>query len=128
VEGQLRQMLSYVEAQHEPPATDYDATPVGATPIKRERSYFGRNAQRMQYQTLRNLDLPIGSGAVESSAKYLVQQRMKRVGMRWFRPGRARHPRPPLPFAQRTLTRSALSITYKVRVGPAAWGVTGNGP
>jgi hypothetical protein len=27
--------------------------------------------------------LPIGSGAVESSAKHLIQQRLKRAGMRW---------------------------------------------
>jgi len=31
---------------------------------------------------LRQHDLPIGSGAVESAAKHLVQQRMKRAGMR----------------------------------------------
>ena len=27
--------------------------------------------------------LPIGSGAVESSASHVVQQRLKRAGMRW---------------------------------------------
>src|SRR6266851_1312455 len=38
-----------------------------------ERGYFRTNAQ----------GLPVGSGAVESAAKHLVQQRMKRAGMRW---------------------------------------------
>ena len=31
--------------------------------------------------------LLIGSGAVESAAKHLVQDRMKRAGMRWSRDG-----------------------------------------
>jgi hypothetical protein len=57
---------------------------VEATEVLRvERGYFGRNAARMDYPTYRALGLPIGSGAVESSAKYLVQQRMKRPGARW---------------------------------------------
>jgi hypothetical protein len=54
-----------------------------AAVLRRERGYFSDNAQRMHYPELRRRHLPIGSGAVESSAKYLVQQRMKRAGMRW---------------------------------------------
>ena len=37
----------------------------------------------MQYATFRDQHLPIGSGAVEASAKHLVQHRMKRAGCRW---------------------------------------------
>ena len=48
-----------------------------------ERGYFRANADRMHYPTYREQGLPIGSGAVESAAKHLVQQRMKRAGMRW---------------------------------------------
>ena len=51
--------------------------------MKRERGYFSTNAARMQYPTFRERHLPIGSGAVEASAKHLVQHRMKRSGMRW---------------------------------------------
>jgi hypothetical protein len=51
--------------------------------LKRERGYFSTNALRMQYPSLRQRQLPIGSGAVEASAKHLVQQRMKRAGSRW---------------------------------------------
>ena len=51
--------------------------------LKRERGYFSSNATRMQYPTLRQQHLPIGSGAVEASAKHLVQHRMKRAGRRW---------------------------------------------
>ena len=65
----------------------FDATPSGtpaaAAALKRERSYFSGNAARMQYPSLREQHLPIGSGAVEASAKHLVQQRMKRAGSRW---------------------------------------------
>jgi hypothetical protein len=54
-----------------------------AAVLKRERGYFSTNAQRMQYPLFRQQQLPIGSGAVEASAKHLVQQRMKRAGSRW---------------------------------------------
>ncbi len=58
-------------------------TTAGAAVLKRERSYFSSNAARMQYPLLRDQHLPIGSGAVEASAKHLVQHRMKRAGSRW---------------------------------------------
>jgi hypothetical protein len=65
----------------------FDASPPGSTAagevMKRERGYFTTNAARMQYPTFRERHLPIGSGAVEASAKHVVQHRMKRSGMRW---------------------------------------------
>lgn len=51
--------------------------------LNTERGYFRANAERMHYPSYREQGLPIGSGAVESAAKHLVQQRMKRAGMRW---------------------------------------------
>ncbi len=51
--------------------------------LRVERGDFARNAPRMQYPTYRARGLPIGSGAVESAAKHVVQARMKRAGMRW---------------------------------------------
>ena len=48
-----------------------------------ERGYFRTNAERMRYAIYRDQGLPVGSGAVESAAKHLVQHRMKRAGMRW---------------------------------------------
>ena len=62
-------------------------TPQTAEVLRRERGYFRTNAHRMNYPALREQSLPIGSGAVESSAKHLVQQRMKRPGARWSDPG-----------------------------------------
>lgn len=55
--------------------------------LRRERGYFRTNACRMTYPTFRAQDLPIGSGAIESEAKRLVQQRMKLPGARWTEPG-----------------------------------------
>ncbi len=51
--------------------------------LRAERGYFATNAGRMDYPTLRTQGLPIGSGAVESSARHVVQCRMKRPGQRW---------------------------------------------
>lgn len=55
----------------------------GRETLRRERGYFATNAARMDYPALRAQHLPIGSGAVESCAKHLVQHRMKRPGQRW---------------------------------------------
>lgn len=55
--------------------------------LRRERGYFRANQARMAYPTFREQGLPIGSGAVESEAKRLVQQRMKLPGARWSEPG-----------------------------------------
>jgi hypothetical protein len=45
--------------------------------------YLTTNRDRMRYQTFRAAGYAIGSGAVESAVSHVVQQRMKRVGMRW---------------------------------------------
>ena len=45
--------------------------------------YLTTNRERMRYQTFRAAGYAIGSGAVESAVSHVVQQRMKRVGMRW---------------------------------------------
>jgi hypothetical protein len=45
--------------------------------------YLTTNRERMRYQTFRTAGYRIGSGAVESAVSHVVQQRMKRVGMRW---------------------------------------------
>lgn len=62
-------------------------TPEAAEVLRLERGYFAANAGRTDYPAYRARGLPIGSGAVESSAKQLVQARMKRAGMRWSDPG-----------------------------------------
>ena len=49
--------------------------------------YLTTNRDRMRYETFRAAGYAIGSGAVESAVSHVVQQRMKRVGMRWRSPG-----------------------------------------
>ncbi len=61
--------------------------PEAAEVLRRERGYFRTNAGRMDYPTFRQQGLPIGSGAIESEAKRLVQQRLKRPGARWSEAG-----------------------------------------
>lgn len=45
--------------------------------------YLTTNRERMRYATFRAQGYHIGSGALESAVSYVVQQRMKRLGMRW---------------------------------------------
>lgn len=51
--------------------------------IEQTLAYFRANKHRMHYAALRENNLPIGSGVVESACKTLVTQRMKNSGMRW---------------------------------------------
>jgi hypothetical protein len=46
-------------------------------------NYFNTNADRMHYHQYREENLPIGSGKVEGSCKYVVGKRFKGSGMRW---------------------------------------------
>lgn len=62
-------------------------TPAAAEVLRLERGYFATNANRMDYPAIREQGLPIGSGAVESSAKHVIQHRMKRPGQRWSEHG-----------------------------------------
>lgn len=54
-----------------------------ADTLRRERAFFRTNADRMAYPTFKAQGFPIGSGAVESAARHVIQLRMKRPGMRW---------------------------------------------
>jgi hypothetical protein len=62
-------------------------TPKAAEVRRVERAYFASRVERMDYPSLRLDGLPLGSGAIESSADHVVQRRMKRAGMRWSEAG-----------------------------------------
>lgn len=49
--------------------------------------YFNDRSDQLWYAEARRKGLPIGSGVVESANSHVLQQRMKRNGMRWTRGG-----------------------------------------
>ena len=53
--------------------------------ITTERDYFIRNQHRMAYSTLKALNLPLGSGAVESAIRRVVNLRLKGPCIFWNR-------------------------------------------
>jgi len=50
-------------------------------------NYLDKHRDHIEYDKLKELGLPIGSGLVESTCKWLIQQRFKGVGMRWSEEG-----------------------------------------
>ena len=55
--------------------------------LRTTRADFADNAARMDYPRFVAQQLPIGSGAVESLCKSLIEAREKQAGMRWTRAG-----------------------------------------
>lgn len=45
--------------------------------------YFNNNKDRMKYKIYKKKGLPIGTGLVESTQKWLIQSRLKQAGMHW---------------------------------------------
>ena len=50
----------------------------------KHRDYFVRNHHRMQYATFKKKHLPLGSGAVESAVRRVINQRLKACGTFWL--------------------------------------------
>lgn len=63
------------------------ALPISSEISQRECAYIETNRQRMDYKLYRERGLLIGSGAIESANKSVVQSRLKREGQRWTKPG-----------------------------------------
>lgn len=53
--------------------------------IKTERDYFVRNEHRLAFPTVKALNLPIGSGAIESSIRRVVNLRLKGPCIFWYK-------------------------------------------
>ncbi|MCP4054853.1 MAG: hypothetical protein GY739_17785 [Mesoflavibacter sp.] len=49
--------------------------------------YLQNNKKRMLYKTFKEKGLLIGSGAIESAHRHVLQQRLKLSGQRWTKPG-----------------------------------------
>jgi hypothetical protein len=55
--------------------------------LERLMRYYQRNQHRMYYGFYREKNLMIGSGAIESAHREIIQQRLKRSGQRWSKAG-----------------------------------------
>lgn len=53
--------------------------------INTERDYFIRNAQRLDYSMMKSLNLPIGSGAIESAVRRVINLRLKGPCIFWHK-------------------------------------------
>jgi hypothetical protein len=53
--------------------------------IRKHREYFIKNQHRMAYARLMALKLPIGSGAIESAVRRVVNLRLKGSSLFWCR-------------------------------------------
>ncbi len=73
-------VLAALEASHPPHAE-------AAEVVRMAHGYFTTQAARMDYPRFVARQFPIGSGAVESTCKSLVEARAKQAGMRWSRAG-----------------------------------------
>lgn len=66
---------------------DKDEEPSPAEEVRKAIDYFTEHSARMDYPTFLARGLLIGSGAIESTCKTLIQEREKGAGMRWTREG-----------------------------------------
>ncbi len=69
------------------PTANVAAESAAATAVRRAIEYVTTNAARLDYPAFMARRFPIGSGAVESRCKSLVQARTKGAGMRWSAAG-----------------------------------------
>lgn len=51
-----------------------------------EHAYWARNRERLRYGAFRERQLPIGSGAVESSVRRVINLRLKGASVTWTEP------------------------------------------
>jgi hypothetical protein len=69
-------------------ALDRDGRSESASEVHRQvAQYLGNHADRMEYPTYRAAGWQIGSGHIEAACKTVVNERLKRSGMRWGKDG-----------------------------------------
>lgn len=64
-----------------------DLPPTVRKKLENLYAYLSTHHDHIDYARFKELGLPIGSGMVESTCKWLIQQRFKGVGMRWSEDG-----------------------------------------
>jgi hypothetical protein len=83
VQAALAALTDVVRATEEPAAEES----LRAATVRRAVDYFTAHAARLDYPSFVARAFPIGSGAVESSGKLVIQARTKGAGMRWSAAG-----------------------------------------
>jgi hypothetical protein len=78
-------VLAALEPHREPPEVADESAPV-----RRCHRYLSNRRHQLDYAGAIRAGLPIGSGEVESSHRYITQQRLKRPGA-WWTPAAAEH-------------------------------------
>lgn len=76
--NQADSVLAELVAHGEPPAVADEQAP-----IRRCHRYLAERRHQLDYQGALQQGLPIGSGEIESSHRYLAQERLKRPGAWW---------------------------------------------
>jgi len=84
--------------------------------------YYRANANRMKYRLFREDGLPIGSGAVESAHRHVLQTRMKRAGQRWALGNARRMAR------LRAAYRTAGAVAFYGAIRRARWDTVTDAP
>lgn len=81
--GRAAEVLTDLEA-----ALQLDGLPATAhDSLRKLYNYLDKHRDHIDYEALKQSGSPIGSGFVESTCKWLIQQRFKGVGMRWSEDG-----------------------------------------
>jgi hypothetical protein len=73
-EGKIEEAIKFIEEKKEEKIPDY---------VVNLSTYFKNNQGRINYKAYKEKGYYIGSGAIESANKMVIQQRMKQSGMRW---------------------------------------------
>lgn len=77
--GAAPAVLTALAAQQEPAATSDEEAPVRAA-----HRYLGHRLDQLDYPRALRLDLPIGSGLIESGHRHVLQARLKQPGTAWL--------------------------------------------
>lgn len=76
----LTQLTHLINLDHLWPPAELEA-------LMQVQSYLQAHHQHIRYAQFDDQDYPLGSGMIESTCKWLIQQRFKGVGMRWSESG-----------------------------------------
>ena len=81
--GQADDVLSDIKAASTLPSLPDSAKKA----LTKLYNYLDKHRDHIQYDKFKEMGVSIGSGLVESTCKWLIQQRFKGVGMRWSEDG-----------------------------------------